>query len=1020
MWKVQKAKKLGNKYSNSFFRELLLILILLNMLAPLFSQEHQNENKVSENSANNTPKKDEAAFQELLKTATYDYNEKLYGQAIDSYQKILATANKTLSENQIQDIKLKIAHCHFELGQYYKAIIFLDPFLGINRLPTDFQASNFISPLINIQEFISAIKEPPVKGTKPITALFQELHVNEDSTEEYLIESFNKIINSSDSCKKIINAYLTSSDWKNVIIFQIPKNGSKMEQKLLARLILESLYPFNSYMNNEVPIDETKKKEESVRILKDQNYFTALYWRSRINLETSYYAFAKNGFEEILTSLNFRENEKIINCSFYKSKSKFYLDQFKVALKEFEDLNALYGLDDYYKKNYSEETYFLIGRCYFELSKFDKAIQKLLTITAGYNNREPRNKLIRNAYYWLGEAYYCKGLLNDAVKSYEVIINYGTYAEKERVYYSLGWALYDKGDRASKELAKEHLKSLLKNYPNTSYRLKTELKLVEIEIEEGHAENAEKIIADLKKSEESSEFLVKNNSSMKQIDYLFGILYSQKNEHNKALIHFKRCEDTLDLKLKQKVNIQTGLCYKALGDYKKAISYFNLASEISANEGVQILAKSYTADTYFSRRTNLLDLETAANAYEGLISLYPNHDLNIEWRKKKASALRQQNREDEAIATLSKILEEDQTEWENAQLEIGNILMTSSPQRFSAAATHFKSFMENLKNQDKKEEVSLNYGICLLKINQGLDAISVFQKLIQDSKNEIIITDAYQYLAMCYEKEKNIKESLNILETSLSKYPKQKNYVILHKECVRLYQILQDTESAIKHLKIAYVEMTEPNSRAEALYQLAGYDLKSNNATNNENGIDKLKDIVQNFSKTPIAPKAAYLLGKILTSKDNFDEALPYFEKVINEYTDTEMTTLSLIEIGNHYYLANDFNNANEYYKKINFPQNTEQEKKYDALKESVLVKKADSQFQLKEYPAAKDEYMGLIRMNRDNSFYKIRYSQSCLESKQRIADAISLLEKIPAQDQTKETEQLLERLKDLQLKMRK
>lgn len=1019
MWKAQRAKKLENKYSNKTCRILVFVLYSLALTTISFSQEEFQENL--HKPIKESPQKKEAAdYQEKLIAANFDYQEKLFGQALDIYKNILANMENDLSEDQIIKIKLKMAHCHFELGQYYKATTLLDPLIGLDTLPIEFQENNFESNLITFQEFQIIIKKSPSNDSKPITELFPHLISNTELTQSFMVEAFNKILNSPSSCNKLINAYGNIKTWKNNLIYLIPKNGTEHEQKLLSRLILEALYPFKSYLSNQLNLTDSKKKDDIKVLNKNHDYYEALYWRSRINLETTYFSYAISGFEEILTTLNFRDNERLINCLFYKAKSKFLLNQFRIALKELENFNSLYGIDEYYKLTFFDETYFLIGRCFYELSKFDKAIQKFVTITSGYDNREPRNKLIRNAYFWLGESYYCKGQLNEAIKSYQVIVEYGTYEEKENAIYSLGWALNEKGDHASHAKAKEQFNVLLKNYPNTDYRLKAELKLAEIEIEEGNSEKAEKILSELTTSNANETFLLKNENLIKQTEFLIGLLYIKKKDYNKALMHFKKSEDTLDTKLKQKINLQFGLCYKALGDYKKAISFFTIASEMNTNENYQVISKSYAADTYYEKRTHQSDLEYASKIFDDLINQYPNHELNIEWRKKKANVLRQQNREDEAISTLNKILEENHPEWEFAQVEIGNILMTASPQRFSAAATHYKSILDKINDSVRKEEVLLNYGVCLYKINQSVDAINILQNLTKESKNENIITDAYQYLALCFEKENNVKESLKTLESSLVKYPIQKNKIFIHKECARLYQVIQDIPSATKHLNLIYSELNDADSKAEILYQLAGFDLKSGLPNASENAQDKLKKILKDHTLSPIAPKTAFLLGQIHLSSNNLTMAMPYFEKIFNEYQDNEIKNLSYIELGNYFYLANDFIKANDNYKNVKFPVSNEQPKKYEDLKESVLIKKSDSQFQLKQFSSAKDEYMNLIRMNQNNSFYKIRYVKSCLESKSRIAEAISILNKIPPQDQTKETELLLEKLKELETNIRK
>jgi tetratricopeptide (TPR) repeat protein len=1063
MWKAPKAKKLDSKFWNRHLTLFFLLFIFFSISISLYtddshekttkekneSSDHDNKKEKNHNNpveVKHTPatdnshdvntkknthghdngdhsekveETDPAELVERLKTAHYDYDEKLYGQALENYIKILSEYPHNISNDEKKSIQIKMAHCHFELGQYYKAILLLDPIIGIDKLPLDFQYNNFHSTLINYQTLIQSLKKPSYNGMKPITVLFPELNKLDDVKLDKIVETFNSILNSPYSCKKLTSTYKSNNSWKNPLINQIPINGTDQEIKLLTRLILEELYPINSYLNNEKTKQEIRKDEHGheISFIKNQYFYEALYWRSRIHMKTYYYSFARSGFEEVSASLNYKENEKIISCLFFKAKATFFLGQYKLALKDFDNLNALYSIDEFYKNNFNEETVFYIARSYFELAKFDKAIQKFLLLTAGYENREPHSKLIRNAYYWLGESYYCKGLLNEAIKSYQVILNFGTYAEKENVHYSMGWALFEKGDLASKDAAKKQFDLLLTNYPNTEYRLKTELKLAEIEIEEGNSDRGEKIINELKNSTMNDNFIIKNNNILKQTDYLIGLLYIKKNEYKKALIHFKRSEDTLDPNLKQKINIQYGICYRELGDFKKAITYFTLASEMEINENLQVSAKENLADTYIKRKSNQSDLESASKIYDSIISQQPNHIHNVDWRKKKSEILRQQKRDDEAIATLNKILVEDKVNWEFAQLEIGNILMAASPQRFKVAAAHYKTIIDKITNKDKNEEALLNYAICLLKSNQGVDAIRYLQRLIKESTNTNTVTDAYQYLALCYEKENDVKTSISILNNSLTKYPQQKNRIHLHQECVRLYQSIQDIDSAKKHLNALYLEVTEPNSQAEALYQLAAFDLKSNEGKSLENAIDKFKIILQKYNHTKSGPNASFQLGKIYIAKKDIAEAKKYLDQITNANQEPELIFSSLTTLGDFYYQENKFKEALEYYLKATFPESTGDFKKNEVIKESILSKKADCYFQLKDYKPAKDEYMILIRMNRDNLEYKIRYAKCCLESKSKLSDAISILEKIPSQSITQETEKLLEQLKSIQLK---
>jgi len=958
----------------------------------------------------------QSTLDEQLKAARYDYDEKLYGQALDSYKKVLKQNSKTISETQINNINLKMAHCLFELRQYYKSTILLDKFIGTSELYLTFKKSTFLSPSSTTQKLWDLIQRAPIKKTVALTDLIGDFDAKQEVDLNVLLEYFNTIISDPELCKSVINAYKRKGKWINQLILEIPINKNEKQNQLLTRLIFEGLYPLQSYVNNKKlkVLDE----KDAIIIVKNKVYYDALYWRARINLINHYYSDSNEGFEEVLRELNYKQYNRIIECKFYKALCKFHMKQNKTTLEELGDLHILYNLRPYYKSKFYEQTYHYLGRAYFELSRFDFAIKKFRILTAGYDNREPKNKLIRDSYFWLGESYYCKGEFNKAIKFYNVVTQYGTFKEKENALYSLAWAWFKKQDIGSQAKAKIFFELLLKTYPNTKFKLKSQLKLAEIFIEAGNAKEGEALINKLKNSSTNKSFFEKEINALKQTDFLIGLVYQKNKEYKKALKYYVESDDTTNQLLKQKIALNSGICYKQLKEIKLAVKFLSTATKMPASLIIQIKAKSLLADTLFDNRAEENDIKDAISIYKELIKSNPNHPLNLHWRWKEAKALRQNNQDDKAIDILNNILKENKPEWEKAQMEIGNILLAASPNRYNEAVKHFLNIQSDIESKDVLENAILNYAICLYKTDKPTTAINILEELAKTAKNGLIITDAYQYMAVCFTAAGDTTNALKIYEKSLKEFPKQRNATIIHKECAKLYHKLKNYEKSIKHLNSIFKNENDNEMKANTLLKLAGYELQLAKSGYAKRAIEKFKKIISDFKKSSIAPKASYQLAQFYKSTGDMINAKKYFQISVDEFKNEEIKSLSYYELASETYKNNNYKQAITLYNKVNF--NIAKEKSpLLSKKETTYKNRANCHYQLNNFPIAKDEYMGLIRLNRNNMFYKIRYANSCLKSKLRLGDAISILERIPEKQKTKESDSVLEKIKSLQLKLK-
>ncbi len=100
----------------------------------------------------------------------------------------------------------------------------------------------------------------------------------------------------------------------------------------------------------------------------------------------------------------------------------------------------------------------------YELVKnkeFDKAVMAMKSFIQHY----PRGGYTANAHYWLGELYMTKKAFPDAIEQFETVLNtFPSSSKSSASSLKLGYALAASGQKDS---ARERLKAVIRDYPNT-------------------------------------------------------------------------------------------------------------------------------------------------------------------------------------------------------------------------------------------------------------------------------------------------------------------------------------------------------------------------------------------------------------------------------------------------------------------------------------------------------------------------------------------------------------------------
>jgi tetratricopeptide (TPR) repeat protein len=106
--------------------------------------------------------------------------------------------------------------------------------------------------------------------------------------------------------------------------------------------------------------------------------------------------------------------------------------------------------------------------------------------------------------------------------------------------------------------------------------------------------------------------------------------------------------------------------------------------------------------------------------------------------------------------------------------------------------------------------------------------------------------------------------------------------------------------------KTGMLKSQEAFGKAASLYKLQQYD----------KAVDAFKLVIENHGKSSHALYSCYMIGQILLGSDEYDKAIPYFEKALSFKKNTSfLRGESLVGIGTSYEAKGDLEKSLQYFK---------------------------------------------------------------------------------------------------------
>lgn len=637
-------------------------------------------------------------------------------------------------------------------------------------------------------------------------------------------------------------------------------------------------------------------------------------------------------------------------------------DLYLVAQKAFDDgfydvairyLNEF--LEKYPQTEKRNQANLLLGQCFFFRGQYLKAFDIFQGLMTAPDLKDA-------TLFWLAETYLKGTDYPQAEKYYRQLIeDYPASLYVSQGYYSLGWLFFD---QKNYESAKQTFAEFLKKFPASALAEDSLFKLGECDYNLHLYESAIEYFHD---------YVLKFPQSLRhdQVYFYMAEAYYYLEKLPEAIEYYtKTISISRDDRIILLSKISLGWSYLKQKDFDNAQQFFDQAKLLSKEKNMPLDDIDLGRASLFFEKN---DYAQALAAYDELIKNFPNSQRIVEAHLGKANALYLLKNYPEAIGVYRDIItkfandrnftdilekayfglgwaylkgahveEAIQTFEEAASKTTNNITKLSALTQMAdvyhdagnleRALETYDKVLKDFPNSPYMDYIQYRQGITLLQMNKIEAATLSFQSLQANFPNSKYLADtkyylglanfkredwaaAKDYLADFSREEQTAKEFqadahylLGVSLSNLQNYPEAikvfqkviKNYPDAQQligdselSIAKCLYSLGDTKEAIKRLKIVVYKYPNTNTELEALLWLGDYYLA---VSEFENAIRYYQQVIDRFPGSEKGSLAHYGLGQVYQKQGLFDSALGHY-KLLEDSGDSELAAKAKLAI---------------------------------------------------------------------------------------------------------------------------
>lgn len=622
-------------------------------------------------------------------------------------------------------------------------------------------------------------------------------------------------------------------------------------------------------------------------------------------------------------------------------------DAFYVAVRAFED--GFYDLSlaffDRFLRTYLEsdkkaEAMIYVGQCYFFQEKYLKALDQFeAALKMGSTSAAVKDKIL----FWLAEVY-AKGKDYERARAFyeELIRDYRNSFYLLPAYKSLGSVCLKEG----------RFDDALKTYRAIPAISADPAVAEEASLGVFEALYRKKEYTTLK--EETEAFIAKYPSShfLGKAYFFAGEADFYLNRYEEAVGAYRSAEAaTSDAQHLSQVRLGRGWSYLKLKKYEDAQKIFSEFGQESAAPAVLLgkavlatvqgddaqalglfdavvaedktgeyasaayvgkaeihYAKSRYPEAIIAYRSALDKLKMASSIYEeDMHELRDKIYYGLAWSYLKTGDFRPAQEAFQKVASQS----EDKMVRLSALCQLGDAYQDARD--YGQAVATYQDFLAKYPESIYADYVQYQLALAWIKMDKLESAVLAFRKLLKDYPGSKLIDDINYFLGAAYFQKGQFPAAEEQLKKFLADFkdsPYRSQALFLLGET---RSNLGDHQGAADVFEIVLRECAD----SDGLCQKAEYEAAHayERMGRRDDARKRLSDFVTRYPRSPLAPDVVFWLGQINLEQKNYAQAKGYFEKLIRDYPDDDLTAEAYLDLGIAFFEEGDADAALKHFR---------------------------------------------------------------------------------------------------------
>ncbi|MBE7411475.1 MAG: tetratricopeptide repeat protein [Leptospiraceae bacterium] len=355
---------------------------------------------------------------------------------------------------------------------------------------------------------------------------------------------------------------------------------------------------------------------------------------------------------------------------------------------------------------------------------------------------------------------------------------------------------------------------------------------------------------------------------------------------------------------KEGIYYHLGISYYGLGKFTEAINSFDVV--IQKNSGSTFFARS----TYWVGKTHKAkkDYDQALKYLTEFIEKFPKDEYSVNGYELIADIYFEKGQEEDEIATYLEAIEKNPNHPRIPFLHIryGRRLFEKS--KFKSSIKVFKDIILNSKMKsyeiaDLTSDSEIFIGRNLLGLGEIKNAEKQFTGIYQNYPKDREKSSALYFLGETFLLIKNDKLAFQYWGELRQKFPKTEWAIESYLSESKSYKKQNRVKDAIVVLE-NYIDKNPSSTRWEDFQIELGFLYKQNG--NLQSAINRFENVLQSNNIKQIS-FALFSLAELEESSLNFSKSIQYYEKILNNYSDSEYVSYALYGIAKIKHKNKDF-----------------------------------------------------------------------------------------------------------------